>query len=225
MPAMTRIKAALGSGVLLLIASPLTLATAADAARVKASDETCFGQVPTHFGAVGQTVTGTSGDDVILGGSYVMAGAGDDLVCGASYVLGGPGNDHILMVNGGTAFGEEGDDEIVSIVTSKTATPAVLDGGPGNDTFYGGPLGETFIGGPGDDVVRGGGGRDRIKLGPGNDKGYGGPGPDRLVGGQGDDYLDGGGGKDRANGGAGFDQCFAAERVTSCLPISTPIRR
>lgn len=191
----------------------------------RAHDDTCFGQTPTITAkAPGEAITGTSGDDVILGGGYVVGGEGDDRICGAGYVLAGPGDDHIMVVNGGTAYGEDGDDEIVSIVTAEAATPATLDGGPGDDTVYGGPMGETIVGGPGNDIIRGGGGRDVLKLGPGDDKGYGGPGRDRILGGPGNDYLDGGGGKDRANGGPGLDRCYGAEKVKSCLPVSTPLR-
>src|SRR5262249_52029815 len=53
--------------------------------------------------------------------------------------------------------------------------PAVIRGGPGNDT------------------IRGGAGNDRIYGGPGNDILYGGAGNDFLDGGKGDDRLDGGG--------------------------------
>lgn len=205
----------------LLLATPPASAHAGSAGQRHYREDTCFGEAPTQpLGLPGETVYGTAGDDVILGGGRVEAGAGDDLVCDADYVLAGPGDDRIRMLDGGTAFGNGGSDEFVSIVVSETAVGPTLIGGAGNDIFWGSQLGEIIYGGGGMDVARPGGGNDVVDLGGGDDQGYGGPGGDRFDGGKGDDYLDGGTGDDDVDGGRGKDRCLAVESRTSCPQIS-----
>src|SRR5262249_33854929 len=72
----------------------------------------------------------------------------------------------------------EGDDD-ASIAGSIT-TPALLDGGPGDDRLGGGGGNDGLLGGDGNDVRVGGPGRDLL---------IGGNGADRLVGNDQDDLL------------------------------------
>jgi hypothetical protein len=125
--------------------------------------------------AIGVTLTGTAGNDCIIGGDgpdTISGGGGDDYICGGDgddTINGGPGNDFI-------------------------------DGGAGNDTLHGGPGADEIRGGEGDDTINGGNGDDIIDGGPGNDNLSGGNGNDRITGGTGDDTIDGGTGNDECAG-------------------------
>ena len=66
------------------------------------AETTCDGKVPTIVAVPGTPVTGTPGDDVILG-SYardqIDGGAGNDTICGlgnADTLIGGPGDDRLF---------------------------------------------------------------------------------------------------------------------------------
>ena len=134
-----------------LLASSWGVASAA--AGLQIDEETCFGEEPTVTLESGEPYTGTAGiADVILGGGSVNGGDGDDLICDAAYVLGGDGDDRIRMLGGGTARGNAGDDEFVSITVDADVAGPVLDGGAGNDIFWGGTQGETIYAGAGVDV-------------------------------------------------------------------------
>ena len=186
----------------------------------KIDDDTCFGEEPTLILASDEPYTDTIGiDDVILGGGSVIDGDGDDLICDAQFVLGGDGDDRIRMLGSGTARGDGGDDEFVSIAVDADVAGPTLIGGPGNDIFWGGTQGETIYGGSGVDVVRTGGGNDVVGLGSGNDKGYGQPGNDTFYGVTGDDFVDGGLGTDTVEGGPGRDLCQGVEVRTSCKRV------
>jgi len=90
----------------------------------------------------GCTITGTAGDDRLVGTS------GDDVICalgGKDRVLAGGGDDVV--------FGDDGDDR--------------LEGGAGADTLYGDDGVDRLEGGDGDDVLAGGPGRDRLEGGTG----------------------------------------------------------
>lgn len=165
----------------------------------------------------GQTVVGTSGDDVIVGGAgddTLKGRQGNDLLCGldgndtitgaggSDELDGGPGDD--------TLRGEEGDD--------------TLSGGPDDDMLIGGGANDMLDGGDGMDVLRGDAGNDDLLGGPGNDLARGGAGMDMILGEGGDDeifgdgaddILDGGTETDTINGGAGTDTCDG-ETETKC---------
>ena len=92
----------------------------------------------------GCTITGTAGDDRLVGTS------GDDVICalgGKDRVLAGDGDDVV--------FGDAGDDR--------------LEGGAGADTLYGDNGVDRLEGGDGDDVLAGGPGRDRLEGDAGAD--------------------------------------------------------
>jgi Ca2+-binding RTX toxin-like protein len=157
-------------------------------------------------------VTGSSHDDVLIGGLASRAGFGSligDMQGGdgddyledhsanlghiAFAVLGGRGDDTLVKVGAaGAAFmGEEGDDWLVGGDGSD-----VLQGGGGNDILHGNLNGDGLYGGEGADSLSGGAGNDSLD---------GGTGDDTLDGGDGDDFLAGATGGDRYIGGAGRD--------------------
>ncbi len=84
----------------------------------------------------------------------------------------------------------DGSDEFLSRDTNATA---VVQGGPGNDTFEGGLNVDHFFGGEGDDTLKGGQGGDELRGEGGNDRLVGdGPSAFGVFG----DVLDGGAGID-----------------------------
>jgi Ca2+-binding RTX toxin-like protein len=199
-----------------VLTSALLATTWSAAAHTRQRLDTCFGEDPTIEAEADERVDGTDGKDVVLGGYDVWGYGGDDLICDARIAYGGPGDDRIRTLDGGTAKGNGGNDEFISISIATDAEPATLIGGPGHDLFWGGPLREVVRGGGGGDEVRTGGGPDFVDLGSGSDEGYGGPDDDTYLAGSGDDYVDGGPGLDRVNGGPGIDRCRAVESLDSC---------
>jgi hypothetical protein len=92
----------------------------------------------------------------------------------------------------------DGDDQMT--IAGNITTPAVIDGGEGNDKLNGGGGHNSIVGGPGDDALQGGADDDVL---------IGGIGADRLIGSAGNDVLVG--------GTTDFDSNYAA------LFASTPI--
>ena len=147
------------------------------------------------------TITGTSGDDVLVGGP------GDDVICGRAgqdrifggggtdVLRGGPDDDELaggpgadLLRGGGGAdelAGGSGADELHGGYGAD-----ILRGGLGADDLFGGYLDDTLGGGPGADVVRGGRGDDTVRGGTGDDVLEGGRGDDTLQALDGPDFRD-----------------------------------
>jgi Ca2+-binding RTX toxin-like protein len=171
--------------------------------------------------------SGGDGDDRLQSGNTQYGGPGNDTLeghDGNQSLHGGPGNDHVSGLAGSDqVYGEEGND-VVSGDTHKTASPDVIDGGPGTDSIeqdWGEddtPLSLT-LGGGADDGRPGEGDEIRgvekvLAFAPGR---YGGTegadhievvqvaGPSELTGGGGDDFLKTSDGSDRLDGGAGAD--------------------
>lgn len=132
------------------------------------------------------TVTGSGGDDTLLGSlcaDDIDGGDGNDLIDGRSgddLIAGGMGDDHIVA-------------------------------GEGRDTLSGGDGDDMLFGGNGDDHLSGDDGKDRLFGGMGNDLLNGGAGDDTLDGGDGDDLLMDGKGADVVRGGNGDDRMIAAD--------------
>jgi Ca2+-binding RTX toxin-like protein len=125
-------------------------------------------QGPLQPPAPAERITGTAGNDTLMGGSvtdYIIAGAGADSVDG------GAGDDAL--------FGDAGNDTL----RGGTGSDA-LAGGDGNDLLYGEAGTDRLWGLAGDDFLYGGDGDDELT---------GGDGTDLLVGGHGDDLLAAGG--------------------------------
>ncbi|MBF0110371.1 MAG: cadherin-like domain-containing protein, partial [Magnetococcales bacterium] len=127
--------------------------------------------------AMADTLSGTEGNDLLMGGSDpLLAGTSDGNSGGDDWLSGGGGHDRL--------YGWGGND-----VLSGGAGRDVLSGEMGNDTLWGGDEADALYGGLGDDLLSGEGGGDRI---------LGGDGTDTLSGGAGDDTLLGGAGIDTA---------------------------
>lgn len=133
-------------------------------------------------------LTGTEGDDVMLGGAgddTLIGGGGDDTLYamgGNSLLDGGPGND--------TLVGGEGNDTLI--------------GGEGDDLLQGGWGDDLLVAGAGDNLLFGGAGDDTLVGALLDDNGNDISGINILNGGAGDDTLILGGG-DIAHGGSGAD--------------------
>jgi Ca2+-binding RTX toxin-like protein len=149
-------------------------------------------------------VTGTQGDDILVGS--VLADAidgqdGDDNIVarsGDDLIEGGSGDDHILAGTGNdTVRGGAGMD--------------LIFGGAGNDFLSGGRGNDRLFGEDGDDVLFGDEGDDTLSGGAGSDLLAGGAGDDSLAGDDGDDRLSGGDGADTLTGGDGADTLFGED--------------
>lgn len=130
--------------------------------------------IVSTIAAVGVTLIGGDGNDVLTGGAAndtLEGNQGDD------HLTGGAGND--------TLTAGAGDDTVFA--------------GAGNDTVDGQAGMDRIFGGGGNDVLEGEGARDVIVAGPGADIVSGGAGPDVLNavdGVRGNDFVDGGPGAD-----------------------------
>lgn len=159
----------------------------------------CLGR-PATIVSNAAVINGTSGTDVIIGGSAsqrINGHAGRDYICaygGDDVIVGGSGSDRI--------WGGDGDDRI--------------SGGSGNDIVWGGSGNDRISGGSGSDLLLGGWNHDVLWGGSGNDRLVGEGGNDRMYGSSGDDRLEGKAGYDRAYAGSGNDQCRTSEYVLAC---------
>lgn len=150
---------------------------------------------------VGNVLTGTLDDDIILGlsGNDVITDPGgfnridgqdgDDTITGGvdlDYIAGGPGND--------TIYGAGGFDQII--------------GEAGNDTIYGQDGNDYAAGNPGEDVLYGGQGDDFLVGEQGFDLVFGEDGNDFVAGGEDDDIVHGDNGDDLVDGDLGNDSLY-----------------
>lgn len=176
-------------------------------------------------------VTGTSGDDILLGSEcadritglggddVIDARGGNDIVVtgdGDDHIVGGDGNDQIDAGAGNDiVFGGAGDD-----VIHGGAGHDSLHGGDGNDTIYGGDGNDVITGGAGNDIIHAGTGNDIVDAGDGDDVVTAGDGDNTVLAGRGDDcvtlgagndLVEAGAGNDRVKAGAGADRVFGEE--------------
>ena len=149
--------------------------------------------------AKAETLTGTPGNDLIMGlegADNINGNGGDDCI------LGGTGADSINGNNGNdVVFGEDGADTI-----NGNNGKDLLDGGKGADSIKGQNDEDHLIGGQDADTLDGGNDNDILE---------GGDAADTLKGGNGKDILIGDAGIDFANGGPNIDTCDA-ETETNC---------
>jgi RTX calcium-binding nonapeptide repeat (4 copies) len=159
---MPRPTAALLTGALLLLATPL-LATAAPPPGTTCQDG------PQAIHATSPETNGTPGDDTIFGSpqtASIDGLAGDDCIQGSDgggKLYGGAGDD--LLIGG------RGDDALYDGGTTHVPDTDTLVGGDGNDSLFSDHGGDTIDAGPGDDTI-GADNRtpDTIDCGPGTDK-------------------------------------------------------
>lgn len=178
------------------------------------------------------SLTGTSGSDVILGGlgndtltsaggeDVLYGGAGNDQLnggSGGSALYGGSGNDVIYAGSGAEDIdGGAGRDRVsydnstsaleINLVTGVThGNLAEGDQLSGIEQISTGAYNDTITGGDASETFWARVGNDILNGGAGNDTLYGEAGDDVLSGGEGNDYLEGGAGADQINGGDGVD--------------------
>ncbi|GAW34785.1 bifunctional hemolysin/adenylate cyclase precursor [Roseovarius sp. A-2] len=165
---------------------------------------------------VALTLTGTSGDDLLLGSPLndTITGSGsndtiegrdgDDLIntgSGFDLVEAGGGDDLVQGLNGfDTLNGGAGNDTLQGNFGNDE-----LNGGDGDDELQGGVGFDVLRGDAGNDLLVGRDGFDTLEGGAGNDTLQGNAGDDSLSGGDDDDLLIGGIGSDVMNGDAGND--------------------
>lgn len=176
---------------------------------------------------IGQSITGTSGNDnmtfgiqLINGVPFVATGSlsgagGDDsfftlnatgpggpLFNGIQTAYGNEGNDSITLEGLFTAYGGKGDDRIQDV------------GAGASQQFFGGEGNDTIVAADGNDYIEGNEGKDDINAGDGNDFIWGGKDNDAILGGTGfdtiygnlgDDVIGGGDAADSIHGGQGND--------------------
>ena len=203
---------------------------------------------PSEFGGqFDLVVTGVIGDDfasgtqrVTIAGSCstVMPGDGANLIGDTLYVAGTDSADKIRVIETKTQVkvklnrdkptfdladvanlvvcGFDGADKISR--STKSAAPAILEGGRGSDKITGSNADETLVGGSGsdkinakggDDVIDGGDGNDKLNAGAGDDIVFAGSGNDMVSGSKGQDLLFGDDGRDVIKGGSGEDILIA----------------
>ena len=165
------------------------------------------GYDPAGAVLAGETITGTSDDDILVGtagGDTIEGLAGQDSLfglAGADLIGGGDGNDNVYGGDGDDVIhGGNGDDSM----TGEEGNDQVF-GDAGNDSAFGENGNDTLSGGDGADFLSGDAGNDILSGGNDNDNLSGGDGNDTLDGGGGDDLLSGGLGTDVLTGGAGSD--------------------
>jgi Ca2+-binding RTX toxin-like protein len=162
----TGLKAKAGlAGVLMAVASlPFVMG-----AQAESGGPECFGRPATiiDFSDGGQTINGTSGDDVILAGEgadFIDGKGGSDRICA------GPGWD---VAQGGTKQdkikGGPGRDDLSGRSTADSDHCCLNDG---DDILLGNSGRDHFNGGSGDDDINGGKDNDIAFGGPGNDTCY-----------------------------------------------------
>ncbi|SEJ27527.1 S-layer family protein, partial [Pseudomonas sp. NFACC07-1] len=154
----------------------------------------------------GHTLTGTSGDDVLLasnGDNILNAGDGNDVLSagsGNNTLNGGAGNDLLYsgtgndLLDGGTGNDTVSYAHATSAVTVNLGLLAAQNTlGAGTDTLIGI---ENLVGSNFNDTLTGDGASNRLDGGLGHDVLNGGGGDDLLIGGLGNNTLTGGSGAD-----------------------------
>ena len=185
----------------------------------------------------GYTISGLSGDDRLVGGSYndrlYGQGGNDTLIGGAGPDLldGGQGTDTVSYYNSlngvdvdltraGPQIGGHAEGDILVSIENLIGTSYHdnLTGDAGVNVIYGGYGGDSIVGGGGADQLHGEQGDDHIALQGDNGTAWGDAGKDTLTalgngntlnGGVGDDTLTVIGGSNILNGGDGVDTLTA----------------
>jgi len=186
----------------------------------------CNGLNATMF-ASGGTLTGTAGNDVIVGsslGETINGGDGSDTICslaGNDVISGDAGNDRMFAGTGHDSFregslpsgadvmvGDSGTDSV--FYTARTTAVNVNLDGVAND----GAAGEGDFVTNTSEIINGGGGADTMQGDASGETLRGNGGNDTLRGGGGNDAIVGGAGNDSLRGEAGADALFLIDSVS-----------
>ncbi|MCX8571644.1 DUF5801 repeats-in-toxin domain-containing protein [Aminobacter sp. MET-1] len=175
-----------------------------------ADGDTATGVIAITTTPPATTLTGTSGDDLLVagaGGDTLNGQGGNDWLtggAGADNLNGGTGNDTASYANSTASVRINLDNDGDATTDTASATPS--DGQVGGDAF-GDNLDsiENLVGGSGDDYLAGNSGQNILMGLGGNDLLFGEGGNDILYGGAGNDTLNGGTGSDTMTGGEGAD--------------------
>lgn len=163
---------------------------------------------------IGGPLTGTSGDDILLGDARELSIGFDNF---SNSIAGLGGNDIIIGdlydpdgydTEGDTISGGDGDDIIYGDTAPDLSALGVesdWDDDPQWDTRTGGSV-DTLNGNSGSDAIYGGGGGDQISGGSGADTLHGQAGIDTISGGTGADRIFGGADADQLGGGGSTDR-------------------
>lgn len=222
----------------LLAAAALTIALPALAVAPAQAAATCFGQAATidySASTTGQSITGTSGPDVIVGGSggdTIDGLGGDDRICGGGgedvlyggegadeldggdrddQLKGGPGPDYLVGGETGEYYGDWADyfdaPGAVQMTLGGTGVVGDAEGDTtsGVENIIGSAFNDSLVGDGEANRIQGGDGPDYIAGAGGDDVIVGQAGVDSLYGNGGEDTIDGGAGADLLNGGTGDD--------------------
>ena len=156
--------------------------------------------------------TGTTGDDLVVGGGSLSGGVGADTLLGGSgadTLTGGLGDDQLDGGAGADALA--GGDGVDTAVYTGSAAGVVVDLGDGLAESGGDASGDTLVGiehvlgSAHADTLTGDAGDNVLKGNAGNDTISGVAGANVLIGDDGDDTINGGTGEDNIDGGAGID--------------------
>ena len=153
----------------------------------------------TGIGALDETITGATGNDVLSGGdgNDVLIGlAGNDTLDGGNgddVLRGGTGND--TLIGGAGTDTANYSDATAGVTVNLSLAGAQNTVGAGTDTLSGI---ENLTGSAFNDTLTGDSGANRLDGNDGNDSLTGGGANDTLYGGAGNDTLTGGGGTDTA---------------------------
>ncbi len=165
---------------------------------------------PANPITVGQVLSGSDGDDTIVGGT------GNDTILGGDgfdSLTGGVGNDSVQAGDGNdSVLGNAGDDELHGDQGEDQ-----INGGAGNDTIFGESGNDTVIGDAGDDSILGGAGADVLSGDSGTAVTAG---NDTILGSAGNDTIRGNGGNDLLSGGDGDDSVGVTEATISVSDVA-----
>jgi Ca2+-binding RTX toxin-like protein len=143
------------------------------------------------------SINGTAGDDLVVirqqGGELSVMLASAEGILSTSLPAGSVRAIRFDALAGNDTF------------VNASALPAIVDGGPGNDSLRGGRGPDVILGGDGNDLLVGDAGDDVLDGDCGHDFLEGNDGDDLLIGGDGDDEVYGGPGDDILRGGDGND--------------------
>ena len=171
---------------------------------------------------IGGPLTGTSGDDILLGDARELSIGFDNF---SNSIAGLGGNDIIIGdlydpdgydTEGDTISGGDGDDIIYGDTAPDLSALGVesdWDDDPQWNTRTEGSV-DILNGNGGSDAIYGGGGSDQISGGGGADTLHGQAGSDAVSGGTGADFIAGGADADQLTGGGSADT-FAYDATTN----------